>query len=486
MFSKATANFVRHIDPEGSLIHVSRLNDSDKLVPMALVVKRNRMWFWQSPKYQPTDFTLSNLLQGDKVLSPDVSKTEFVTYEGTYRDKLSGKLDTEAGSVRATLEGHGTSKLQSCFGKLKKEELDVKKLLQDSSGRLIDMQQPLVQQLEKRADVLAVVKERILTANSFTVTQTKKEQCIFQGMLGLVGLMGSSFKVCVKDSNNIEADCDVSLEIPSGTVIAYSILELEIKKSGHFNICLQPGLMGGIEADSPESWPSFDSLDEVDGRCNGHKVPKKVPLGALQNGSQVMDLSPLAELPQLTRGVLFKRLQETLGDRTALSYMECLLEELCSGETLNMAKHKELSESQRKLLSAILDRAGTDSHAENTQCGIPSHLNAAHLLVSALEELPDPTLSLLSESSADFLEAFDTLMCMLKKSREPLSIQCLPVPLQDNQAFQCAEQLLSSTNVTLKRDSDRLWMEMGDEEGVLPLVLCLSIQGLSLLCKGQQ
>ncbi|XP_078124153.1 gasdermin-E-like [Sander vitreus] len=481
MFSKATANFVRHIDPEGSLKHVSRLNDSDKLVPMALVVKRNRMWFWQRPKYQPTDFTLSNLLQGDKVLSPDVSKTEFVTYKGTYRDKLSGKLDTEAGSVRATLEGQGTSKLQSCFGKLKKEELDVKKLLQDSSSRLIDMQQPLVQQLEKRADVLAVVKERILTANSCTVTQTKKERCVFQGMLGLVGMMGSSFKVCVKDSNNIEADSDVSLEIPSGTVIAYSILELEIKKSGHFNICLQPGSIGGIEADSPVSWPSHDSLDEVD-KCNGEKVP----LSALQNGSQEMDLSPLAELPQLTRCVLFKRLQETLGDRTALSYMECLLEELCSGETLNMAKHKELSESQRKSLSAILDRPGTDSHAENSQCGILSHLNAAHLLVSALEELPDPTLSLLSESSADFLEAFDTLMCMLKKSSEPLSIQCLPVPLQDNQAFQLAEQLLSSTNVTVKRDSDRLWMEMGDEAGVLPLVLCLSIQGLSLLCKGQK
>lgn len=70
MFSKATANFVRQIDPEGSLIHVSRLNDSHKLVPMALVVKRNRIWFWQRPKYQPTDFTLSDLLQGDRVLSP--------------------------------------------------------------------------------------------------------------------------------------------------------------------------------------------------------------------------------------------------------------------------------------------------------------------------------------------------------------------------------------------------------------------------------
>ena len=41
-------------------------------------------------------------------------------------------------------------------------------------------------------------------------------------------------QACAKDSNDIERDSDVSLEIPSGTVIAYSILELEIKKNGHY------------------------------------------------------------------------------------------------------------------------------------------------------------------------------------------------------------------------------------------------------------
>lgn len=39
----------------------------------------------------------------------------------------------------------------------------------------------------------------------------------------------------MKESNNIDTDSDVSLEIPSGAVIAYSILELEIKKNGHFS-----------------------------------------------------------------------------------------------------------------------------------------------------------------------------------------------------------------------------------------------------------
>lgn len=64
-----------------------------------------------------------------------VSETEFLTYKGTYRDDHSGKLDTEAGPVNVSLEGLGASKLESCFGKLKKEELDVKKLLKDSESR---------------------------------------------------------------------------------------------------------------------------------------------------------------------------------------------------------------------------------------------------------------------------------------------------------------------------------------------------------------
>lgn len=483
MFSKATANFVRQIDPEGSLIHVSRLNDSQKLDPMALVVKRNRIWFWQRPKYQPTDFTLSDLLQGDEVLTPGVSGAEFLSYNGTYGDQLHGKLEAEAGPASVALEGRGAVKLQSCFGKLRKEELDVKKLLRDSSGRLVDMQHVLVQQLEKRAEVLAVVKERILTTSTCTVSQTKKEDCTFQG---LMGMLGSRVKVCVKDSNNIEVDSDVSLEIPSGTVIAYSILELEIKKSGHYEICLQPGKIGGFEADMVRTW-SQDSLNKVDGRCYDESVPEKIPFSTLQNGSVEMDLSALAEFPQSTRRALFLKLQETLRDNVALTYLQSYLEEeLYTDETLNMEKQEEeLSESQRKLISAILDYIGTGGHTENGQSGGAARMNAAHLLVSAMEELPDKTLSLLSESRPDFLEAFDTLMCLLKEGRQPLPIQSLPVQLQDNQTFQLAEQLLSSINVTLRRDTDWLRAETEDEQGVLTSLLCLSVHGLFLLCSGQ-
>ncbi|XP_030002330.1 gasdermin-E-like [Sphaeramia orbicularis] len=437
MFSKATANIVRQIDPEGSLIHVSRLNDSQKLFPMALVVKRNRFWAWQRPKYQPTDFSLGDLLQGNEKLSPGVSEEDFLTYSGAHMDRITGKVETQAGPVSATLEGRGSYNLQSSFGKLKKKELDVKRLVRDSETRMVNMQHMLMQQLEKKAEVLAVVKDIVITAESCSIKQTKKEQCALQGVLGLVGLLGSFLKVCVSDRSSIHLDSDESLEIPPGTVVAYSVRELEIKSNGHFMICLQPGTIGGIESDSVSHWNSHDSLNVVDGRIND---------------SQERDLFPLAELPQSTRSELFKKLQDTMKDKYALSMFQSALEE---------------------------------SRLEDTS-DVPAHLNAIHLLVSAMEELPDETLNLLSKSHPDFLEAFNMLIFGLKESCLHLPVQSLPVSLKDNQNFQLAEQLLLSTDVTLTRRNDELWAETKTDPQVLPLVLCLSVHGLTLLCKEQQ
>ncbi|XP_037548726.1 gasdermin-E-like [Nematolebias whitei] len=482
MFSKATARFVRQIDPDGSLIHVSRVNDSHKLLPMAIVVKRNRFWAWQRPKYHPTDFTLSDLLQGGKALKPGVSEAEFLTYQGTFGDEYTGKLDTEAGPGSVSVEGLGRSKLQSCFGKLKKEELDVKKLLKDSNNRLVDMQHVLVQQMEKRAEVLTVVKERILTTNSCSVSQTQKQQCTFQGVLRLLGLPGSSVKVLSgKEVNTVQLDCDVSLEIPSGTVIAYSILELEIKKTGHYDICLQPGTIGGFENDSVSMSRSCDdSLTTVDGIFNGDTVQGAALWRSHQNESQYMDLSPLGNLPQSVRLALSKKLQETLRDRAALSYLQCLLEELCSSERVQTDVTDEPQEVLRN--SVILDQLDSDCLSECSQSVVPAQLSSIYLLVSAMEELPDETLSLLSDSRPDFLASFDKLMVWLQESSTPLSMQSIPVALQDSQFFQQAEQLLSSINVMLRTDTDQLWMETGDSRDVLLLVLSLSVFGLSLLC----
>ncbi|KAM3858224.1 gasdermin-E-like [Diretmus argenteus] len=470
LFSKATGNFIRQIDPEGSLIHVSRPNDSRKLVLLALVVKRTRRWFWQRPKYHPTDFTLGDMLLGDEPLSPVVSETDFLTYQGKFGNIISGKLDAEAGVAKVNLEGRGTSNLQSTFDKLKVEGVDVKRLLHDSNDRLVNMQHKLVQQLEKRADVLAVLKERILTTTPCPVTETHQQQ----GSCG-AAIMG-------KLRSGMEVDSDVSVVIPAGTVIAYSLLELEIKKNGQFVPCLQPGTPGGFEADSETSHGSFNTLDGLEWRED--KLLERTPLSALHNELQELELhlSALTALPQLTRSSLFQRLREALRDGVTLFHLENMLEEWCRGEAPVTSEPKDTDG-----VAAILDmlRPGPANPIENGEPGTPAYLTAAHLLVSALEVLPDEALSLLSECSADILEACNTLINRLKESCRSLPVECLPVLLQDDQGFQLARELLSSANVTLRRDIDSMQAETGDKPGVLPLVLCVAVRGLSCLCHGQ-
>ncbi|KAM9776599.1 gasdermin-E-like [Syngnathus typhle] len=452
MFSKATARFVRQVDPEGSLIPVSVMNDSSKLLPTALVVKHKRVWFWQRPKYQTTDFKLSDLLLGDEVLIPDVSRRDFLTYVGAYGNKVSGKLDVEILSA----EAQGSSKLLSDFGKLDKEEVDVKKLLQDSEGRLVNMEHELVQQLEKRSDVLAVVKERILTTAACTVTQTQKEQCALRAMLRVLGNLGANMKACIESNHS-----NVSVEVRSDFVIAYGVLELEIQKEGHFKLCLRPGKIGGFETITDRSWSSEDDL-VVDGMCTDGNIPEEQPQ---QNGSFVEDLSPLAALSQSNRQALFHDLQAILTNRMTLSDLQSHLEELHFGKTPDTAQQENQLDS--------VD-------------GTFASLNSVLLLVSALEELPDETLSLMRDSQPEFLEAFSTLLNLMEESSRRLSFGFLPTLLVEQQAFQQAEKLLSSIGVTLSVENNQLWLEMEKKDEVQLLVLRLSAYGLSLLCSGQK
>lgn len=59
------------------------------------------------------------------------------------------------------------------------------------------MQHVLMKQIEKRDEVLAIVKERIITTDTCSITQTKMSQCSVQGVLRLMSILGESFQVGV-------------------------------------------------------------------------------------------------------------------------------------------------------------------------------------------------------------------------------------------------------------------------------------------------
>ncbi|KAM9824319.1 gasdermin-E-like [Neosynchiropus ocellatus] len=464
MFSRATANLVQQVDPDGSLIHVCGINDAGKLAPWALVVKRKPIWFWKKPKYHPTDFNLSNVLLGGELLSMETTEEEFVTYSETFGINRSGKLETGATKAVVTLEGRGTSKLQSNFGQLGKKKLDIQNLVNNSNERLVNMNHELVKQLEKSNVVLAMVSEVILTTSVCSILEKRTSQCSLQFVLDLIGMLANAGRVSVTEGSNLERDSDVSMVIRPGTVVAYSVLELDIKKDGHCEFCLPHGKNGGFEADMLQDDFLQDSLCEVDGG------PQHGAGDAPLSGWLDEKLSSLAKLPQSTRQALFQNLHQTMREKEVLSGLQSMLEEIFLDQTQ--------LESRRQLLSLLL---GDES--ESFSSDPAALLESVLVVVSAMEELPDETLGLLSESEPEFLMACDDMVCLLKETGSSVSCSSLPPLLQESQAFQSATKLFSSANLTLSRDADRAWVDGRSNHGVEMLVLSLTLHGLSLLLR---
>ena len=74
-------------------------------------------------------------------MSTVVTETDFIKYSGSFSDNMQGNIEANLHpeAVNLSVEGKDSSKLQSAFGSLKKEELDLQKLLRDSRDRLEDV-----------------------------------------------------------------------------------------------------------------------------------------------------------------------------------------------------------------------------------------------------------------------------------------------------------------------------------------------------------
>lgn len=74
-------------------------------------------------------------------LPAGITATEFIKYNGTYGGNIEGNLNANFGQSKvntdATVTGKDSSKLQSALGSLRKEELEVQKLLRDCKDRFV-------------------------------------------------------------------------------------------------------------------------------------------------------------------------------------------------------------------------------------------------------------------------------------------------------------------------------------------------------------
>ncbi|XP_076009898.1 gasdermin-E-like [Genypterus blacodes] len=452
MFATATRNFVDEVDRGGLLIPVSSLNDSIHV--LSVVVKRKRVWFWQKPKYVPTDFTLNDILTGDTPITPVVNEADFIKYNGTFGDHIQGAVDANFAHASLNMEGKDASKLQTTFGSLKKEEVDVQKLLKDSENGVLDMSHCLIQQTkEKHRQVFGIVKERIVTTAPCSVIEEVQQCGQLEGLLSLCGLKTSKFSL--KENGSLSKDSNVTMEIPPHTTIAYGLIELEVKRNGHYELCLMSDTYGSFEVDG--------ALMSVSGaQPVGEDAHLKQELEQLHHHFQL-----LSSLPVATRSSLLQHLIAAMQDMDAISTLQDVLDHMCLGDGIK-------TESHINSVQAILELLDVES----------SFLRALHMVTSALDEMRNDCLSVLTTCcSPTVLQSLEILVlqCVLGSAELPLCSADL-APLTD-EVYEKAEYLFPYLNVTLKRDGDTVKTEIIHQPSNLPLVLCIAVKGLASLAR---
>ncbi|XP_077383111.1 gasdermin Eb [Festucalex cinctus] len=471
MFAKATRNFVEEVDPGGLLIPVRSLNDSIAL--LTVVVSQKRFWFWQKPKHLPTDFNLNDILTGDTPITPVLTETDFIKYNGTYGDNIQGTMDATFIHSNVNMEGKDSSKLQFSFGSLKKDEVDVRRLLQDSKNRLLDMSHCLIQQIKKKRQVFGVVKERIVTSQPCSVIEEvqQAEQCT--GTLSLCE--PKSPKVSLKDNGSLSKDSNVTMEIPTNTTLAYALIDLEVKHDGRYELCLMSN-KGGFEVDGPTQ----KSLMSVTGAPGGQNNPGVSHLTReLENLRAHFQL--LAALPASSRSSLLKGITALTQDRAALGALQSLLDRTLLEKSANMADVSEAHKRSIQPVLEVLKEAERLSEAQTERS--VSLLSALHLIISALDELTCDSLAALRVcSSPDVLKIMELLVQHLSGSREsPASgaeVSALPEDVLSGM-----QHLFASSGVSLQRDGDtaRSQIKQMQQAGNRPLIMCIALRGLHSL-----
>ncbi|XP_070691602.1 gasdermin Eb [Pempheris klunzingeri] len=467
MFATATRNFVEEVDHGGLLIPVSSLNDAINL--LTVVVKRKRFWLWQKPKYLPTDFSLNDILTGDTSIKPGVVETDFIKFNGTYGDNIQGNLDANFVNSNVSLQGKDSSKLQSSFGSLKKEEVDVQKLLRDSKDRVLDMSHCLVQQTkEKHRQVFGIVKDRIVTTQPCSVIEEVQQGGQCGAGLSLCGPKRT--KISLKENASLSKDSNVTMEIPMQTAIAYALIELEIKQDGHYELCLMSDTTGGFEVDGPARKGLF-GVSEASASENNHLGEE---LERLSDHFQL-----LSALPATTRSSLLQQITKVMEDRGAVGSLQNVLDQMCLDKRPDL-QDVSTTESQKQNIQAILDLLEQSGQVGSAQAAT-SVLTALHLLTSAMDEMTNDCLSALRMCCAlTVLHTLELLVqCVSGKGEMPLSSAGLAALTDD--VFEKTEHLFASSNVSLKRVEDTVKTEVKHQPGYLPLVLCIAVRGLASL-----
>ncbi|XP_048159258.1 gasdermin-E isoform X2 [Corvus hawaiiensis] len=434
MFAKATKNFVRETDSGGDLIPVSHLNASDKLQLLSLVTKRRKFWCWQKPKYHFLTVTLSDVLTEDKPIKPVIVESDFAKYMGKFEDFLQGSIETSFVKISLGAGGKGYVENQSSFGNLRKQEIDLQQLMKDVKDRTIDLNSSLLQQvIERKREVLCILREKIITTQKCTISEHIQTE---EKVRGVMGCTAKTIKVSVSENGSLMKDSSVILEIPPATAIAYGVIELFIRHNGQFD------------------------------------------LSRLKTQFQ-----PFVKLPEDKQRALYKTLCELLLHEEMVTALGDMFDDICTGDKPDL---EELKLEQQGDLLRFLQLLGCSLQSElllqKYQPQDEELFSAAHLLISAMSELPDDTLVLL-RACCD-LQVVPALCCLPNIASADGTVALsspLVATLADRGRFEVVQRLFASSNINLEMTESSVKAVTMKEPRFFPLVLYVALYGFHAL-----
>ncbi|XP_042250636.1 uncharacterized protein LOC121885338 isoform X1 [Thunnus maccoyii] len=438
MFAARTKAIVKCLGAERDLIYNENANQKIDVLTLVKVRVKKRI-LWPTVEYMISNQKLLNLLQEpdipldykDEVLIEDFENLNDSSIGGHAAAGVDApKVGMKVSAAVDTVDG------ASSFT-LKKKTVDTEKLRESCADKKI--KEEMVNMLKlKEMEKLTFVHQTVY--NPAPVT--------FYGKTGKDGLVSAVFE---KFGCSLwrKKKKETSFKIPEDVTFAYSLMEITTEDN---TLGIPPQFIT-MERYNKGWWKvSTDGDDETLQQVTEDIFDK----AAL--------LQPLEELHESRRRDLLKTLSELLHDRDALSLLV---------ETLDQNSKGVFECQQSPAVSSFMDLLDV-SEVSNSQ------KDAAHLLVSAMDALPDDAAALLATCSLETLRVLQQLVNSLKEKAQVKLPESLPASLQEEGELRWAAELLCLTDQTLTELRDQ-WDRPDFSPEVLLELLCLIVQGLSMM-----
>ncbi|XP_070569883.1 gasdermin-E-like [Ptychodera flava] len=234
---------------EDTLLPVPSLDQAKDCSSFHVVVKKKRRWFWRSPKYTPSPFTIQQLLTDpDNPLDVPVSKEDLTDFDDSMSFDAKGKIGGNVLSeVELEVSGEDNVQVTSKLGTIVKEKVNIP-LLQDALlNRSLNLSHPFMTEVHRnRRNVLCVVVSVLSpTKDSLLVTHVTHNGTEDADMT-IVKRLGGEEDVTIDDEKVR------TLRVPANTPVAYHVCELQVSRDGKIKLLILGEGDGGFDLDLPQ------------------------------------------------------------------------------------------------------------------------------------------------------------------------------------------------------------------------------------------